>query len=86
MREDIFPTLHVTQGELAHKLKVSRSTTAEILHERRPITPDMAIRIGMLTNTTPRSWLNMQQTLGIWQLQQTHAKTYAEIERIAASI
>ena len=84
LREDILPTLNMTQGELADKLKVSRRTISEILHEKRPITPDMAIRIGVFTNTTPQSWLNMQQTLDIWQLQQTNAKTYAEIERIAA--
>jgi len=84
LREDILPTLNITQGELADKLKVSRRTISEILHEKRPITPDMAIRIGVFTNTTPQSWLNMQQTLDIWQLQQSNAKTYAEIERIAA--
>lgn len=84
LREDILPTLNMTQGELADKLKVSRRTISEILHEKRPITPDMAIRIGVFTNTTPQSWLNMQQTLDIWQLQQTNAKTYAEIERVAA--
>jgi addiction module HigA family antidote len=84
LREDILPALNMTQGELADKLKVSRRTISEILHEKRPITPDMAIRIGVFTNTTPQSWLNMQQTLDIWQLQQTNAKTYAEIERIAA--
>ena len=84
LREDILPTLNMTQGELAEKLKVSRRTISEILHEKRPITPDMAIRIGKFTNTTPQSWLNMQQTLDIWQLQQTNANTYASIERIAA--
>jgi len=84
LREDILPALNITQGELAEKLKVSRRTISEILHEKRPITPDMAIRIGVFTNTTPQSWLNMQQTLDIWQLQQANAKTYAEIERVAA--
>lgn len=84
LREDILPALNITQGELAEKLKVSRRTISEILHEKRPITPDMAIRIGVFSNTTPQSWLNMQQTLDIWQLQQANAKTYAEIERVAA--
>ncbi len=84
LREDILPALNITQGELAEKLKVSRRTISEILHEKRPITPDMAIRIGRFTNTTPQSWLNMQQTLDIWQLQQANASTYASIERIAA--
>ena len=84
LREDMLPALNITQGELAVKLGVSRRTISEILHEKRPITADMAIRIAKFTNTTPQSWLNMQQTLDIWQLQQTNAKAYAQIERVAA--
>ena len=80
----MLPALNITQGELAVKLGVSRRTISEILHEKRPITADMAIRIAKFTNTTPQSWLNMQQTLDIWQLQQTNAKAYAQIERVAA--
>ena len=84
LREDMLPVLNLTQGELAVKLGVSRRTISEVLHEKRPITADMAIRIATLTNTTPQSWLNMQQALDIWQLQQTNAKAYAQIERLAA--
>ena len=74
LREDMLPALKITQGELAVKLGVSRRTISEILHEKRPITADMAIRIAKFTNTTPQSWLNMQQALDIWQLQQTNEK------------
>ena len=80
----MLPALNITQGELAVKLGVSRRTISEILHEKRPITANMAIRIAKFTNTTPQSWLNMQQSLDIWQLQQTNAKAYAQIERVAA--
>ena len=80
----MLPALNITQGELAVKLGVSRRTISEILHEKRPITADMAIRIAKFTNTTPQSWLNMQQALDIWQLQQTNAKAYALIKRLAA--
>ena len=84
LREDMLPALNITQGELAVKLGVSRRTISEILHEKRPITANMVIRIAKFTNTTPQSWLNMQQTLDIWQLQKTNAKAYAQIERVAA--
>ena len=86
LREDILPALNITHGELAVKLVVSRRTISEILHKKRPITADIAIRIAKFTNTTPQSWLNMQQTLDIWQLRQTNAKAYAQIERLAAWI
>ena len=84
LREDMLPALKITQGELAVKLGASRRTISEILYEKRPITADMAIRIAKFTNTTPQSWLNIQQMLDIWQLQQTRANAYAQIERVAA--
>ena len=46
LRDDVLPALEITQGDLAEKLGVSRRTVSEILHGRRPITADMAIRIG----------------------------------------
>ena len=80
----MLPALNITQGEVDVYLGVSGRTILDILHENRPITADIAIRIAKFTNTTPQSWLNMQQTLDIWQLQQTNAKAYAQIERVAA--
>ena len=31
--------------------------------EKRALSPDMAIRVGRLTNTTPESWLQRNETL-----------------------
>ena len=80
LREDILPELKgMTQTKLAHRLKVSRRTISEILHERRPLTADMAIRLARFLKTTPESWLNMQQALDIWELEQGNYEVYAEI-------
>lgn len=48
LREDILPSLNLTQGELADRLGVSRRSISQILNEHRPITPDMAIRLAHL--------------------------------------
>jgi addiction module HigA family antidote len=37
LREDVLPSLNITQTELADKLGVSRRTVLQILHERRPL-------------------------------------------------
>jgi addiction module HigA family antidote len=46
LREDVLPTLRMTQTEFAQRLGVSRLTVSEILHEKRPVSVDMAIRLG----------------------------------------
>jgi addiction module HigA family antidote len=83
LREDILPAMGMTQREFARRLGVSRRTISEILHERRPITPDMAIRLGRLLNTTPQSWLNMQASVALWELEHGHPETYHHIQPAA---
>jgi addiction module HigA family antidote len=80
LREDILPELSITQTDLAKILGVSRRTISEILHERRPVSPDMAIRLARFTGTTAESWLNMQHQLDLWKLEQTQSKIYAKIK------
>ncbi len=55
LREDVLPALGITQGELAKRLGVSRLTVSELLREKRAVSPDMALRLARLLNTTPES-------------------------------
>ncbi len=82
-REDVLPALGMTQTELARRLAVSRLTVSELLHEKRGLSADLAIRLGRLTDTSPESWLRMQETLDLWELNRTKAGEYARIERLA---
>ena len=79
MREDVLPHLGMTQKEFADRLGVSRVSVSEVIHEKRPITPDMAMRLGQLLGNGPEIWLRMQQTLELWDLEQRggyeHIKT-----------
>jgi antitoxin HigA-1 len=83
LREDILPALNITQTELADRLSVSRRTISQILHEQRPLTPDMAIRLAYFLGTTPESWLNMQQALDVWKLEKANARIYEQIKKVA---
>jgi len=60
LREDVLPAWAMTQTELAGLLGVSRLTVSELLHEKRALSPDMALRIATLLQTSPESWLRMQ--------------------------
>jgi len=79
LREEVLPALKMTQTELAKRLSVSRLSVSELLLEKRALSPDMAIRVGRLTNTTPESWLRMQEALDLWELER-QPKRYADIE------
>jgi addiction module HigA family antidote len=83
LREDILPSLGITQTELADRLGVSRRSVSQILHEHRPLTPDMAIRLAYLLGTTPESWLNMQQAVDVWELEKKNGRKYEQIEKVA---
>jgi len=84
LREDVLPALNISQTGLAKRLGVSRLTVSELLHEKRALSPDMAMRLARLLNTTPESWLNMQQALDLWELEQSSKRKYARIETISA--
>lgn len=70
LRDVVLPELGITQGEFADRLGVSRRTVSKILHERRPATPDMAIRLGRLLGNGAGLWLRIQQAVDVWRLGQ----------------
>ncbi|MHB8151387.1 MAG: HigA family addiction module antitoxin [Desulfobulbia bacterium] len=84
LREDVLPVLGLTQLEFANRLGVSRRTVSELLHERRPVTPDMAIRLGKLLGNGPEIWLRMQQTLELWELEREQRYNHIKPVEMAA--
>jgi len=81
LREDVLPA---TQTEFARRLGVSRLTVSELLLEKRGLSPEIAARIGRLLDTTPESWLRMQEALVLWQVNQ-HPEKLAAIQPIKAA-
>lgn len=83
LREDVLPALGMSQTELAKRLGVSRLSVSELLLEKRAMSADMALRVAKLTNTTPESWLRMQEAVDLWELERD-PKRYKHIEPVAA--
>lgn len=59
--------LGLTVTETAKRLGVARKTLSELVNGRAGVSPEMALRIGAATKTTPESWLNMQTYYDLWQ-------------------
>lgn len=62
LREDFMVPLDLSMNKLALDLHVPVTRIAEIVHERRSITPDTALRLARYFNTSARFWLNAQAT------------------------
>ncbi len=57
----------MTVGEVAARLGVSRPHLSKLLNCHTSMTADMAIRVAILTNTTPESWMSNQVKWDLWQ-------------------
>jgi addiction module HigA family antidote len=58
--EDFLKPLALTQYRLAKGLRVPARRINEIVHGKRAITADTALRLGRFFKNTPRFWLNLQ--------------------------
>ena len=48
LREDVIPATSKTKAEIAQLLGISRQHLYDILRERKPVSPAMAVRLGKL--------------------------------------
>jgi len=60
LREDYLKPLGLSMNRLALDLRVPVTRISEIVHERRGITTETALRLARYFNTSPRFWLNLQ--------------------------
>ena len=54
-------------GEVAIRLGVSRPHLSRLLNGHTSMTAEMSIRIGLLTGTSPESWLYNQVQWDLWR-------------------
>ena len=83
LREDVIVPLGLTVTEAARRLGVTRKTLSELLNCKSSLSPEMAVRIGKATRTTPESRLYMQTKLDLWRAEQKSFKVQ-EFDRAIA--
>ena len=66
LREDFLSDYALTISGLADALCVSRQTTNELIHERRAVSPTMALRLSRLFGNSAEFWLNAQRAVDLW--------------------
>jgi addiction module HigA family antidote len=67
---DVLVPLGFSITEAAKKMGITRKTLSELVNERSSCTPQMALRIAEVTNTSAESWLAMQIKFDLWKARQ----------------
>ena len=72
--------LELSQTELAQRLDVSRATVNELINDKRALTPDMAHRLGRYFGNGTAVWLQIQNTVTLWDALHADTQRYEKIE------
>jgi len=78
LREYSVPALEMSKTDIADHLGISRQTLYDLLAEKQPVTPQMAVRLGKMLGNGPALWLNMQSSYDLW-----HATRDVDVSKIA---
>ena len=84
LREDVVPALALAKTDIARRLGISRQTLYDILDERQPVTPAMALRLGKFFGNGPEFWLNLQRDYDLRTLEPKMKSELDAIEPVAA--
>lgn len=77
LREDVIPATGRTKSEIAGLLGISRQHLYDILNERKPVSAEVAVRLGKLFGDGAGIWTRMQAAYDTW-----HAERAVDVSKI----
>lgn len=79
LREEYMASLHITANALALALGIPATRIHDIIHERRSISTDTAIRLARYLGTDMELWVNLQAQYEAAVLEQQKGAEFARI-------
>lgn len=79
LREDILPAIDKGMTEIKDLLGISRQQLYDIVNEKKPVTPNTALRLGKLFGNGPEFWLALQNTYDLKTAEPAMAEELASI-------
>jgi addiction module HigA family antidote len=77
LSEVVIPATGKSKSEIARLLGVSRQTLYDILNQKQPVTPTIAVRLGKLFGDGAGVWIRMQAAYDTW-----HAEREVDVSAI----
>ena len=83
LRAEFLEPLGLTQSDFAQKLGVSYPRLNELIHAKRGVTPDTALRLERLLGIEAQFWLNLQLAWDLYRIRHSPgAKEIAKIRKL----
>ena len=76
---DELEEIEITATELSRQIDVPPNRISQIIHAKRDITADTALRLGKFFGTGPELWINLQKA---YDLDKARAEIGAKIQKI----
>lgn len=83
LREEYMPDYNLSVSELARRIGVSRQSINELVHERRSLSTEMAVRLARLFDDSAESWLNLQRNYDLWDVKNNLHDDLKNIQSLA---
>ncbi len=81
LMEEFLKPLAISQTEFADRIGVSYPRLNELIHGKRGVTPDTALRLARVLGMSADFWLGLQQDWDVWHaLRSKAAAAIAELQ------
>lgn len=81
LMEEFVKPLGLTQTELAGRLGISFPRLNEVIHAKRAVTPDTALRLAQVVGMSADFWLGLQLDWDLWHtMHSSKADEIAQLE------
>ena len=73
IKDILIDSTDLTISDAAERLGVTRTTLSRLLNQHAGVSPEMALRLSKLLNTSVDLWVNLQSQYDIWTIVNQHA-------------
>ena len=82
LKEEFLDPMGVSAYRLAKETRIPQTRISDIIHERRRITADTALRLAKFFGTTPRFWIGLQDDYDLEERQNTISEELEAIQSV----
>ena len=72
IKDILIDSAGLTISDAADRLGVTRTTLSRLLNQHAGVSPEMALRLSKLLNTSVDMWVNLQSQYDVWRVINHH--------------